>query len=68
MSITEPKIKSYVELQGFEMALKKFIKDSLQICWTDFHFLSSSYKNLKATALSEADYLIEGCPSPFVTG
>lgn len=69
MSITEPKITlSYVELLGIEMALKKFIKDSLQICWADSHFLSSSYKNFKTTALSEVDYLIENCPYPFVTG
>lgn len=69
MSTTEPKIKlSYVELLGFEMALKKFIKDSLQICWADSHFLSSQYKNFKATALSEANYLVEDCLNPFVTG
>lgn len=69
MSIREPKIKlSYVELLGFEMALKKFIKDSLQICWADSHFRSSSYKNFKATALSEVDYLIEDQLPPFVTG
>lgn len=49
-SITEPKIKpAYVELLGFEMALKKFIRDSLHICWADSHFWSYSYKNFAAT-------------------
>lgn len=48
------------------MALKKFTKDSPQICWADSHFQFSSYKNFKATALS--DYLIEDCPPRLVTG
>lgn len=69
MSITEPKIKLFdAELLGFEMALKKFIKVSLQICWADSHFRSSLYKNFKATALSEADSLTEDCLPCLVTG
>lgn len=68
MSITEPKIKlSYMELQGIETALK-VLSDSLQMCWAGSHFQSCSAKTLQNTALSEADYLLEDCPSLLVTG
>lgn len=68
MSITELKIKlSYMELQGVETALKKFIRFSANVL-SRLSFSISLIKKLQSTALSEADYLLEGCPSLLVTG
>ena len=68
MSITEPEIKlSYMELQGVEMALKKFIRSSANML-SRLSFLILLIKKLQSTALSKADYLLEDCPSLLVTG
>lgn len=68
MSITEPEIKlSYMELQGVETALKKFIRFSANVL-SRLSFSILLIKKLQSTALSKADYLLEDCPSLLVTG
>lgn len=68
MSITEPEIKlSYMELQGVETALKKFIRFSANVL-SRLSFSILLIKKLQSTDLSKADYLLEDCPSLLVTG
>lgn len=68
MSITETEIKlSYMELQGVETALKKFIRFSANVL-SRLSFSILLIKKLQSTALSKADYLLEDCPSLLVTG
>lgn len=66
MSVTEPKIKlSYVELLGFEMALKNLSEILCKSAQQPLIFNLAHIKTAKP-ALSEVDYHIEDCPSLLV--